>query len=277
MRLIAAATAILAGGCALTTPAPVGPIRPGTTPQIQASWAVAYGRANATVDGAPLAGNGQEQVLGRSKVVDPLPNPLPLTLGVRQALNGTLDAGVDFGWVDSGLDLRTDLSAVGDSMPIVLCAGLRSGAISYFAKNTYDGRLTLELYPDLSRARDRSFRLIFSVGVAAGVFAHEMILPEGYQGASDAPTGPPVARIQRREVRFQTSIGTYWHGTNRGVSLTISPWFLLRASDPTSTSCKECDGHPAISNFSQTWGVALIVAPTLDWPHAEKHLQASGS
>jgi hypothetical protein len=200
-----------------------------------------------------------------------------LTVGVRQALGETLEAGLDLGWVDSGVNLRAARPVAGESLPAAVSTGVRSGRVSYFGKRTYDGHVTLVLFPDVSRAQDGSLRMILSLGAAVGTFAHELVLPESYQSASDAPTGPPVASVLRREVRLETSIGLHWRGARGGVSLAISPWILLHAADPTSISCEECGRNPVVMNFAQTWGVALIFSPAFEWPPKAEVRQPPGS
>ena len=104
---------------------------------------------------------------------------------------------------------------------------------------------------------------MFSVGATAGTFLHELLLPQGYASASDAPTGPPITRILRPEVRLQTSVGLFLPREHFGLAVALSPWILLRADDPTSLVCQDCDGPHVIANYGQTWGISLSIAPAI--------------
>lgn len=258
-------------GCALTTPAPAGPLRPGDATQIETAWAFAYGRASATVNGAVVTGNGQAQVEGRPAKGDPiptLPDPVPLTVGVRQVLRGSLEASGDLGWMDSGVGLRGRVPYLDrEALPLVVGAGLRTGKISAFASDTYEGSLAIETYPRIAPLRYPSWRLILSLGVTGGIFQHQLLLPEAYDSDSDAPQGPPTVVVLRRELRLQTAVGVYLGGERRGLAITLAPWILLGASAPNSIKCGACNGVTSIANFSQTWGLALVVAPSYAWAH----------
>lgn len=93
--------ALAMASCALTAPVAGGPVRAHTVTQLQPSWALAYGRASANLGGARVRGNAQ--TFG-----GPLPwgAPIPIRLGVRQALGSVVEASGDLGWVDAGLELR---------------------------------------------------------------------------------------------------------------------------------------------------------------------------
>ncbi len=252
----------LVGGCALTSPAPGGPLRGGSFTELQPSWAMAYGRASATVGGVPVSGNGQTEVVGKDRV--PLPNLLPLTLGVRRQIGPAFDVSADIGWVDAGIGLRIGLPS-GALIPVVLSAGARTGKISVSDDDTYQGLLALEAYPDLSRERDGSWRLVLSLGLAAGAFAHQLALPDSFDSGSDAPHGFPVASVVRPELRLQTSIGLSLVRGGHAIMVALSPWILLAAAAPSSTTCLACENFSAVSNFSQSWGLALLVVPSIGW------------
>ena len=254
--------ASLIGGCALTSPAPGGPLRGSSFSEIQPSWAMAYGRASATVGGVPVSGNGQTEVVGKDRV--PIPNLVPLTFGVRRQIGPVFEVSADVGWVDSGLGIRIGLPSA-ELVPLVLSAGARTGKISVFGDDSYQGLLAVEAYPDVSRKRDGSFRLVLSLGLAAGAFEHQLALPDSFDSGSDAPHGFPVASVVRQEVRLQTSVGVSLVRRDRAIVVALSPWILLAAAAPSATACLECDGSPAISDFSQTWGLALLVVPSIGW------------
>ena len=256
------ALASLLAGCALTNPAPGGALRGGSFSEIQPSWATAYGRASATVGGVRVSGNGQTEVVGKQRV--PVPNLVPLTLGVRRQFGPSFEVSSDVGWVDSGLGLRIGLPSEG-LIPFVLSAGARVGKISVFGDDTYQGFVALEAYPDLSHERDGSWRLVLSLGLSAGAFEHQLALPDSFDSGSDAPHGFPVASVVRPELRLQTSIGISLARGSRAMTVALLPWILLAASAPMSTACTECNNSPAVADFSQTWGLALLVVPSIGW------------
>jgi hypothetical protein len=140
-------------GCALTTAGPPGPLRSGTSTQIQFTSAVAYGPAAATVGGVRVSGNAETMQLGGKSVVDPLPNPVPVTIAIRQQVGPSFEVSVDLGWVDSGVGLRLRLPS-SESLPFVLSAGARTAEIGIFRHDTYQGALAIEVYPALSRTRE---------------------------------------------------------------------------------------------------------------------------
>jgi hypothetical protein len=262
MRWAIPLVGVFVGGCALTTPAPGGPLRAGAYTQVQSTWAVAYGPASMTLDGVPVSGTAQSRNVGRGNS-DPSPNPIPLTVGVRQSLGPSLEGSFDTGWVDSGVGLRLAISPIGDAQPLVLSAGARSGRISIFGDESYEGRLAIEAYPVISGAGTESLRLMLSVGATAGTFVHELLLPQSYATESDAPAGPPIARIMRPEIRLQTSVGLFLSREHFGLAVALSPWILLRAGEPESMVCQDCNGRHVIANYAQTWGVSLTIAPAI--------------
>ncbi|HEY2898980.1 MAG TPA: hypothetical protein VGL59_00280 [Polyangia bacterium] len=215
-----------------------------------------------TVDGVAVSGTVQSRNVGRG-FIDPLPNPIPLAVGARQALGSSLEASADVGWVDSGVGLRLAIPPVGDVQPPIISAGVRSGVVSYFGDRTYEGHLSLEAYPVISGAKNRSLRLLLSVGATGGTFVHEMLLPQSFASSSDAPVGPPIARILRPELRLQTSVGLFLSREHWGLAVALSPWILLRAGEPSSQVCQDCDGPHTIANYAQTWGLALTIAPLI--------------
>ena len=238
----------------MTTPAPGGPLRPGAFAQLQPSWAGAYGPASVRLDGVKVSVSGQGVPVSPTELV-------PLTFGIRQAVGSHVEASADIGWVDSGIGLRFGVPFF-ESTPLVLAAGLRTGAVSVVRPDTYEGSLSLEAYPDLSRARDGSLRLVLAVGVSSGAFWHQLWLPSQYHSDSDAPTGAPLLEIVRPETRLQTSLGLYFQREHASVVVALSPWFLLSSRDPTSAICDTCDSSHVVTDFSQSWGVALIIAPS---------------
>ena len=58
----------------------------------------------------------------------------------------------------------------GIDLPVVLRAGARTGKVSAFDSDTYEGRIGVEIYPQISRERHPSLRFVFSLGVSGGKF-----------------------------------------------------------------------------------------------------------
>jgi hypothetical protein len=239
----------------------------GTYAAVQPTVAAAFGPARATVDGTVVEGYAQNRYGG------PLAIPLPITVGARESLGAHVELNVDLGWFDAGVGLRVASPDLGRVGPLVLSGGLRSGCVSVFGDATYEARLALEAYPLLVARGERSPRLILSLGVATGTFAHELELPSQFMSDSDAPVGPPNVLVLRPEVRLLTSIGVYALTRTFGLAAAVFPWFVVRSSDPVSIVGQNCEGHPVITNFEQTWGVSLSLTPSFGHDVSLRRLQ----
>lgn len=261
--------ALAATSCALTAPAPGGPLRPNTVTQLQPSWAIAYGRASATQGNAQVRGNAQ--TFG-----GPFPwgAPIPIRLGIRQAVGSVVEVGGDLGWVDSGLEVRAGSPEGSWVVPVAISGGIRS---SYFAlhssssgsigfdldQGTFERRLRLEAYPELSMGRLGPVSLSLSVGVSWGVFAHDLVMGPAQEAGPALVVGPVGILVVRPERRLEFAVGIHRRGTRSSASLAIAPWVLLRSEAPIKAECVACDSFAPITSFSQSWGVALIASPAL--------------
>ena len=135
-----------------------------------------------------------------------------------------------------------------------------------FPSDSYEGSFALEAYPRLSPVNHpRQWHLILSLGVTGGVFQHQLLLPTSYDFDSDAPHGFATLTILRPEVRLQTTVGIYLRRAHDGIGISLSPWILLGASNPTSITCSECNSVPSVTGFTQTWGASLSVTPSWGW------------
>jgi hypothetical protein len=246
-------------GCALTTAGPGGPLASGTSMQIGVTSAVAYGPATATVNGMPVSGNAQINKAGGSNAV---PNPIPITVGVRQQVGASFEVSGDVGWVDSGVGLRFRLP-FSDEAPLVLSTGARTGEISAFGRPSYNGTLALEAYPALRVREGDARRLMFSLGVAAGAFEHDLSLPSSFDSSSDAPHGFASEIVIRPELRLQAAVGLHLQGRHASIGFALEPWVVLASEAPTHSTCDQCQGAAALSAFSQTWGISLLVMPAV--------------
>jgi hypothetical protein len=144
------ALALFGEGCAaFTSSGPVGPLRSGNATQLAAAWAYAYGPATATIGGVTIKGNAEMQA--SSVGTPPLPSPLPLTIGIRQAVGDSVEVGADIGTMDSGFRLRVGLPD-GSSLPCDLAFEARTGKIAAFSTGSYRAGLAFEAYPDITPA-----------------------------------------------------------------------------------------------------------------------------
>jgi hypothetical protein len=223
---------------------------------------MAYGPASATVGGVPVSGNGQTNQAGGLKV-NPLPNPLPLTLGVQQQIGRSLEVRGDVGWVDSGVGLRV-LLPLGEEPPFLVSVGARSGEVGAFRRPSYHGVLALESYPAVSRRADgNAHRLMLSLGVAAGAFEHDLSLPSSFESSSDAPHGLPSEIVIRPELRLQAAVGIHLQGPRDAIAFALQPWVVLASAAPTHATCDQCAAPQSLTTFSHGWGLALLVTPAL--------------
>lgn len=242
-----------AGGCAITATAPGGPLRPGTYTGLEpATWAVAYGPASATVNGTRLTGSGQTW--------GPGPHPeafafLPIRFGVRQSLGGLVEASGDVGTLDSGVEVRVGTPGGDGRLPFAVTAGLRSSAIALNGeRSTTNARLRFEAFPVLSHRSDSTLHWMLSAGLSYGTFAHAIAGPEETGG--DVPDVDPDFSVVRPEARLELGVGIDLQAPNGGFTVALAPWILLHAD----TSCPYCGGA---YDFSQRWGVALLLTPSL--------------
>jgi hypothetical protein len=259
------------GGCAaLTSGGPVGPLRSGTTTQLAAAWAYAYGPATVNVGGVTFKGNAQMQASTLGTLS--LPSPGPVTVGFRQAVGDNAEAGADLGMMDSAFRLRVGLPDT-SSFPWDLAFEARTGKLAVSPTGSYQVGLALEAYPDITPAN--SFpqrRLILSLGIAGGVFQHQLPLPYSLDPDDDIGNGTMI--LLRPEVRLQSAVGGYLaHGQSDGASIVLAPWFLLGSQAPTSATCPYCGPGAAtttlsVTSYSQTWGLSLIITPSIGWSHA---------
>ena len=268
--LFALALAFGAGCAAFTSGGPVGPLRSGNATQLAAAWAYAYGPATVTVGGVTVKGNAEMQA---SSIGTPsIPSPAPLIVGVRQAVGDAAELDADLGTIDSGLRLRVGQPDT-SSLPWDLAFEARTGTIALFHTASYQVGMALEAYPDITPAN--SFpqrRLILSLGIAGGVFQHQLPLP--YSFNPDDDIGNPTMVVLRPELRLESAVGVYLaHGNSDGISIVLAPWVLIGSQAPTSATCPYCGPAAttttlSVTSYSQTWGLSLIITPSFAWLHA---------
>jgi hypothetical protein len=260
----------LGAGCAAFTPGgPVGPLRPGNTTQLAATWAYAYGPATVNVGGVTFKNNAEMQAstLGTFSP----PSPAPLTVGIRQAVGDSAELDADIGTIDSALRLRVGMPDT-SSLPWDLAFEARTGRVALFSTGSYQAGVALEAYPDITPANTfPQRRLIVSLGIAGGVFQHQLPLPYALDPNDDIGNGTMV--LLRPELRLETAVGVYLaHGHGDGASVVLAPWFLLGSQAPTSAVCPYCGPAAtpttlSVTSYSQTWGLSLIITPSFAWLH----------
>lgn len=261
--------ALAVTGCALTGASPGGPLHAGTTTQIQPSWALAYGPGSATVGATRMTANAESYGGTKAELL-----PVPMRIGLRQSLGSAVEASGDVGWLDSGLELRAGTPGGTGPFPIAFAAGLREGPYPFgLGEKTFSGHARFEIYPDVSEAHDGSRRLTFSIGVGVGSFAHSLTLPESYRNTGgDAPDVDPFGvLVVRPETRLEMGIGITRLGPRGGVGATLLPWIVLDSGAPTRMVCSGCASNPALADYSQSWGLSLVVTPTV-WGDIIGHL-----
>jgi hypothetical protein len=270
LRRLLVLAALAIAGCALTAPVPAGPVRANTVTQLQPSWALAYGRASANLGGARVSGNGQ--TFG-----GPLPwgAPLPIRLGLRQAFGSVVEASGDLSWVDSGLELRAGSPEGSWLIPVAISAGIRNSSILTIPSSnsggiaialnqgTYERRLRVEAYPEMSMGRLGAVRLLLSAGVSWGAFVHDLNVGPTYAAGPSITIGPGGVTVVRPETRLELTVGIYKRGTRGSATVALAPWILLDSGAPTKAECVGCAQSGSVSDFSQSWGVSLIVSPAL--------------
>jgi hypothetical protein len=264
------ALALFGEGCfAFTSSGPVGPLRSGNSTQLGAAWAYAYGPATATVGGGTIKGNADMQA---STIGTPsFPTILPLTISLRQAIGDSVEAGADVGAMDSAFRLRVG-QPDGSSLPWDFAFEARTGKISAFPIGSYRAGLAFEAYPDLMPAKgSRKRRLILSLGIAGGVFQHQLPLPSSFDPDDDI--GNSYMTLLRPEVRLESAVGVYLQGAEGvGITFVVAPWVLIGSQAPTSAICPFCGPAAtpttlSVTSYSETWGASLIITPSYGWLH----------
>ncbi|HXU60411.1 MAG TPA: hypothetical protein VN962_01830 [Polyangia bacterium] len=252
--------ALAAGGCALTGTAPGGPLHAGTATEIQPSWAIAYGPGSATVGGARMSGNAESYGGTKMELV-----PIPMRIGLRQSLGSAVEVSGDIGWLDSGVEVRAGTPGGSGAFPIAIAAGLRRGPFPFdVGEKTLSGHARFEIYPDVSRANDGSLRLTLAAGLGVGSFTHSLTLPESDRSTGgDAPNfGPFGAIVVRPETRIELGVGIRLFGPHGGIGATLLPWIVVAHGAPTRATCSDCAVDATPSDYSQSWGLSLVITPT---------------
>jgi hypothetical protein len=266
------ALALIGAGCApFISSGPVGPVRRESATQLSLAWGYAYGPTTATVGGMVFKGNGQEQAAGGGGLQ--IPTIVPVTVGVEHAMGDGLELSADIGAVDSGVRLRLGLPG-GPSAPAAIAFEGRTGQISAFPTDSYQASMAFEIYPDITPAHASvARRLILAVGIAGGVFQHQLTLPYAFNQDYDLPFGGPSMTVLRSELRLETAVGIYLGSAKSlGLSVVVAPWILLGSPGSLSATCNTCSDSPSgakfsVTDFSEGWGLSLIVTPSFAWFH----------
>lgn len=253
----------------MTAPVPGGPLRPNTFSEVQTTWAYAYGPARGTKSGRSVTGNGQNVGIG-----GPLGAIVPINLGLRQSLTGTLEASANVGWVGSGVELRAGTPGGEGPWPFAVSAGLQSsrlaiGVLQSDPGPTYEGRLRLEVYPEVTRGPRMTTRLILSAGASYGLFEHSIAGPPSEGG--DVPDLDADFVTTRPETRLELAIGLDLRGVNGALRVAIAPWFLVYAGAPRD----RCGSFCGPIDLSQSWGVSFLISPSFGGDLISRRARAS--
>src|SRR5205814_8193706 len=104
----------------------------------------------------------------------------------------------------------------------------RDGQISASPHASYQASLAFEAYPDITPTDAHPpRRLILSLGIAGGVFEHQLSLPFTFDPDYDLPFGGPSLTLLRPDRRLQPAVGIYLGGQSGGLSIVVAPWFLM--------------------------------------------------
>jgi hypothetical protein len=245
---------LVISGCALTPPIPGGPLRSGTYTAAQTTWAYAYGPARASQGGQQISGNGQ--MIGRG---DPIGSAVPVSVGIRQALTTHAELAADYGFLNSGVELRAGTAAAESRWPGAISLQARSSQLAVGVSDnhpgpTYELRLRLEAYPEWVSAQKR---WMFSLGVSHGVFEHSIPGPAAQGG--DVPDLDARFVVARRETRLEFGIGFDLQVPRAELRFAVLPWVVLGSGATTAP----CQPGCAPIDFSQSWGLSILFSPSL--------------
>jgi hypothetical protein len=242
------------GGCALTPPIPGGPLRPGTYTAAQVAWAYAYGPARASERGQQISGNGQ--MTGRG---EPIGSVVPVVIGIRQALAKHVELAADYGFLNSGVELRAGTGAEESRWPAAISLQARSSRLAIGVSDnnpgpTYEVRLRFEVYPEVVSAEKH---LMLSLGVSHGVFEHSIAGPEEQGG--DVPDLEARFVAARPETRLEFGVGFDLQVRHAELRFAALPWVVLGSGGVTAPCLPGCGPI----DFSQAWGLSILFSPSL--------------
>jgi hypothetical protein len=170
----------------------------------------------------------------------------------------------DFGWLDSGLELRVGTPGDSGRWPWTIGASFRSSAVAIGVPDntpgpTYQGRLWFEIDPLLATVwpTQGPFRLMLAAGVSGGVFEHSIEGPVFSGG--DVPDLDARLVITRPEARLELAIRFDLRRANADLRFAIAPWILLGAG----ASMDRCGAACGPVDFSQSWGISFLFSPSV--------------
>ncbi len=268
-RLAAFGVLVLASvGCAMLPPPPAGP--PIASGQVVYSVTVGVNlaAAHATVvtdDGVTqsLGGNG-DLAAGKYDLLGTLANP---RFALRYAPRPQLDLGGYAGGWDAGFAVRhflwEDFRRTATGSPLALTAGAQVGYALFFDRpalpRPWQVQVAVETHPNI-RGYGPS---LLGVGLSYGRRRHGLLVPQALVPADQSQPYPLTRldfEISRTELRLEVALGTVIVGPGTGTAtLTVLPYWVVHAGTP-SGGCA-CVGNPRLDDFSQSWGIAVVVGP----------------
>lgn len=256
-----ASSLVAVAGCALTAPVPGGRLRAGAYTQFQPTWAISYSPAQATVvstgsgDSYQVKANTDEPGLG---VVTA---PLPISIGVRQALGPHLEVGITAGFSNSGLELRFGPADEGQRIPWVVSVGARTGKVALADSPAYEGRLRFEAYLPVPEQSGAVHVVVYG-GSSVGLFARVFPLP-GMEPSGDVILSIPSVHTVRPEGRLEMGLGVHGRTPSFAYVVAIAPWLLM-----ANGQARSLDGAYAVQELQSSAGVALVLGLFLGSGHA---------
>jgi hypothetical protein len=181
---------------------------------------------------------------------------LPIRLGGRGALTDWFDVAGDWGVNDSGAELRAGLPEGARPLPLAFLLGGRIDALAPAPGHRLTGqqrelRVRLEAYPALrspSAALPTRMHGILALGASHGRHYHSFDVK--YQ-----------ASLLRDEDRVEGALGVDLRRGHFVGSLVAMPYYVARASSPTSLECDFGDCITArVLGYQQSFGMAIVLS-----------------
>ena len=181
---------------------------------------------------------------------------LPIRLGGRVAAADWFDIAGDWGLNDSGAELRAGLPEGSRPLPFAFLLGARTDSLAPAAGHRITGqqhefRARLEAYPLLrspTAASPMRIHLVLALGASHGRHYHSFDVR--YQ-----------ASLLRDEDRIESALGVDLRRGHFVGSLVAMPYFVARASAPTSLECNFGDCITArVLGYQQSFGMAIVLS-----------------
>jgi len=181
---------------------------------------------------------------------------VPFRLGGRLAATDWLDVAADWGLNDSGAEVRAGLAEGMHPLPLAVLIGARTDALAPAAGSRITGhqneiRLRFEAYPVLrapSATSATRMHLVLALGGSHGRHYHAFNVV--YK-----------ASLEREEDRVEGALGIDLRRGRFVGNLVVMPYYVARASAPTSLECEFGDCITArVLEYQQALGVSVVLS-----------------